>query len=736
MSGANSELAAVLVLRDEMSAPLAKVRAELDKVSGAFKGIQAQANQAMKPLAAVGEKTSAAVEKMTGGFARSERAQGVFIRSIGSMSTRLLSAGYAFDQLGRNMQGAFGSGMQTATQSLGSFVTMMAAMPTPMGAALAGVTAFATAFAGVSKEIAEIEERSKKLQAGLARNIGRANDANAQKDFVAAKMDAEGKTPDEIRIIQARAEQETRLLGIYEQQRRFQQELHLIEETRRNRGNLDAEKRVELLQKIAKAQELVNILSRQGMNADIGARMSLDKLKKELEDFDKAAKKTGERAVFLGGELSRLAGNEEEAREALEQFNAELENEEKLKAYYEDLEKLQGQFDLVGQKADAGLVTPLKAAEEKLEIIKKKMEVILAAGDRAPNGGVFLAQTEIERQGAEFEAGNLQAWEDQLKEDEKRKKKAQDDLAKASAAFRDQWVDLFDYIGQGFSDVFADAVVEGKSMTKGLGALFKDLQKSIIKMLMDSALGSMFRSAGGAFAGTVGAAFGFGGAPAQGQQQGSNVNVQNGNQAPGAPMFSMGGGNGWAAAGIGAGTAVGGYAMNRGISQGNVGMSTAGGALTGAMIGTAILPGIGTAVGALVGAAAGAWLGSEAKEEEAKMKERQHDLDEEAQRAHEAMVEKAKGLIKLHVRSSLGGGLATEEAMADVSKLFSNDISAEEVEQFGAENVVSRQAEIESQAGAQVTNNIAVTAHVGGQFDVQRLAESLGYFIRRSIPGA
>jgi hypothetical protein len=556
---------------------------------------------------------------------------------------------------------------------------------------------------------------------------------------------AEGKPPKQIRTIQEIAANESRLLEIYKQQRQFSQELQVIEQARANRGNLNDQKRLELLQKIAKAQELVDVLSKVGGPADgaIGARMSLANLKKELEDLDKATKKEGERVVYLNEQLGRLSANETEAADAARELHDELEGQKALDEYYKDLEKLGDESELLGKKLEAGLVTPLEAAKGQLEIIERKMGVILAAGDRAPNGGVFLAQTETERQGAQYEADALAEWERVNGEREKANEKAKKQLEQMGEQLREQWVGIFDQLGQGFSDVFADALVDGKDMAKGLRDVFRDLQKSLIRMVTDTALGGFFRQAGGAFAGTMGATFG---APAPGQAPGQppsvNINNQQGKSVTSnVSAFSFGnlgaGGNTMMGLASGVGAAAGGYVMNRGVQRSDPTMSAAGGALAGASLGAVFGP-VGIVVGALAGAALGWYSGNEAKEEEEKMKERQREMDEAARLEHERMVEKAKGLIKLHVRTNMGGGLATEEAMADVSKLFSGDISAEEVEQFGAENVVARQAEIEQGARSMDIGGISinVNASVSGSYDVQRLAEDLGYHVTRQIQAA
>jgi hypothetical protein len=335
-----------------------------------------------------------------------------------------------------------------------------------------------------------------------------------------------------------------------------------------------------------------------------------------------------------------------------------------------------------------------------------------------------------------------------------------EDLSRVTMNFRERWGEMFSTMKDGFSDAVARMITEGKSLRESMKVLFKDIKYQFFRMITDMVMNQVFKQ----FAMTIGSIIpgfniggGGGGAPgAPGATGRTGVAMS----APGAgagtgpslgaPAIQMAapaggmagawglgaGANPYLGAGVAVGGAVGGYVMNRGVQSGNMTQGVAGGALMGAAMGAVFGP-VGMVVGALAGAAMGYFGASEAKEEEEKMKERQRAAEEEARRRHEEMVEKAKGLIKMHIRNNMSGGLATEEAMKDISGLFSGDISAEEVEKFGAENVVARQGEIERASTVDVGGvSIQVSANVSGQYDVQRLAEDLGYHLSRSIRSA
>lgn len=336
------------------------------------------------------------------------------------------------------------------------------------------------------------------------------------------------------------------------------------------------------------------------------------------------------------------------------------------------------------------------------------------------------------------------------------------ELTEATINYKERWGEVFNTMKDGFSDAVAGMIAEGRSLNDSLKVLFKNIKYQFIRMITDMVMNAVFKQ----FASTlmsiipgIGGAMGGGGtaAPGMNASRGVGGNAGGGGgggssgfTAPGtsgATVVPQGGiganwgitsntGNALMGAGIAVGGAAGGYVMQRGVEKANPAMSAAGGALAGAAMGAVFGP-VGMVVGAIAGAALGYFQGNEAKKEEEKMKERAREQEEEARRQHEAMVEKAKGLIKMHVRNNMGGGLATEEAMKDVSGLLSGDISAEEVEKFGAENVVARQAEIERQANVDVGGiSVSVNATVSGGYDVQRLAEDLGYYLSGSIKSA
>jgi hypothetical protein len=685
MSNQNqSELGATLVLEDRMSGPLQKAAAELDRVGKSFEQLQRKAQAAMKPLQSSVSAVAAGSGQMATGFNRAEAAQTRMLARSARLATALYGLQTISQTLGRNFEGGeFGRGLKAGMDGLTTFGSIVTIMPNKLGlvvGGLAGLTVGLSGAFGPSESlrkslaaVAESLESIRKNRSALA-EAGERNRIEA-----GVRADTGRPMTDVEKVERERDRVQADLVAL----KRLKEQLDAAP----LRARLDDPEFGKNMERIREIEALTEKL--RGLNSQL---KDLDETAKQMKALDEVATK-----------VRALNQQSEDAKTKLE----------------------------------AGLIEPLEEAELQLKLTEKAVEELFAArelmGEERFKDAFDHLANEAKTQRAKIEGTKAQA---------DLQKKMQRDAERAMEQWQAQWVGFFDSIGQGFADVFADAIVQGKSMTKGLQGLFKDLQKSLIRMLMDTALGGMFRSAGAAFAGTMAPAFGVpaagGGHPGQAPGQPPSVNIQQQAQQ-GISAFSFGsaGGSSYMGAAVGVGTAAGGYVMQRGVEKGSPWVGAAGGALAGAAMGAVFGP-VGIVVGAIAGAALGYFAADDAKKEEEKMKERQREQEEAARLEHERMVEQAKGLIKMHIRTNYSGGLATEEAMGDISKLFSGDVSAEEVESFGAENVVARRGEIESQAAGVDVGGITINvqAHVAGQWDVQRLAESLGYHVQRQIQSA
>jgi uncharacterized membrane protein len=199
---------------------------------------------------------------------------------------------------------------------------------------------------------------------------------------------------------------------------------------------------------------------------------------------------------------------------------------------------------------------------------------------------------------------------------------------------------------------------------------------------------------------------------------------------------------------ISAGGVVGGVAGTAAGVAGVMGSTSAGsgavsGAMAGAALGTMIMPGIGTAVGAVVGALAGAVMGSRNKRRKRKAKRR---AEAAALAALIAKRTEAAKVFKQGIRAKMGGGLATTGATDEISKLFSGDVTADEIGAMGptaADDILAGRSAVEKLTAnqSQTVNmgapQISVSVgSVASSYDAQKLAEDIGFHLQASIQAA
>ena len=668
----SSQLEAVLVVRDEMSGPLQRAKGEITKLGAAFSSLQQKASASLKTLTTGTASAADSTSALAASFGRAEVSQARLVSRFARLTAAIVGLDTLTRALGNTLgRGDLGQGVKVATDALGVFAGTVAIMPNKIGLAVGAVAGLGIAFSGL---------------------VGPSAD-------VAAALDAVNKRLDKLRAARAGLEQSGNRSNI---ENKIRQGAGF--------GATDLERvtaeRARLLEKAVGLQEELDLVVKDPALILAGGPLSgktLDGLRKELAETEAALKGVADKVKELEADTARNKG--------LDELTGKVKT-------------LWAEADLAKVKLEAGLISPVEAAEVALKATESAIKDLIAARDLLSEADFNESMGDL-TETAKKEKAKLEG----LKAQEKQQKQIADEMERAAEAFRQQWVGIFEDLKSGFSEVFADALLDGKDFAKGLGSIFKELQRSMIKMVLETSLGGMFRAGGNSLAAAMG-----GGGGGVGGGAGGSVNTSSASGFLG--LGGGGGGGSLAGLGIGVGTAAGGYVMNRGIQTASPGTSAAGGALAGAAMGAVFGP-VGIVVGAIAGAALGWYQGNEAKKEEEKMKAAAAEQAAEAERQHKAMVEKAKGLIKMHIRNNYAGGLGTEEAMKDISGLFSNDISAEEVEKFGAENVVARQSEIEGAAGMQVSvGGITVNAQVSGDYDVSRLAESLGYHLQRSIQSA
>jgi hypothetical protein len=456
---------------------------------------------------------------------------------------------------------------------------------------------------------------------------------------------------------------------------------------------------------------------------------------------------------------------------------------EKVDLTLNKLEELKAAIGAVSGTAKKAAATPVLSASAALDDLLRLGGEATNAG---PNGKVSDAEREIRMKEASLRS-KLQAFQEetgikvtteQLRQlaiaaqqgDESLKKMLDDikrmaeadpftgfelaiyDLSKASYSFRDAWTGIFNDLKSGFSDMFANAIEGTDSFSNGFKKAMKSLKHDLIKMFTDFATSSLFQSAGGGLLGMLGLGGGVSGAPGSTTGPGSNNMAQQGTNIAGQALSSGGvtmsnfttalGGVGMSAGSLGAvaGLGAAGTALAvSGVSNGNVTQGTVGGIVAGASMGAivgSIIPGLGTVAGAVIGGIIGGvtgYLGSSRKKRKKAREAARHAA--EALAAYNAAIAKARVVLKQDIRNKMGGGLATEEAASDYGRLFSGDLSADEIMAFGDPAAVAAKA---SEVNRQTNVNapITVNAQITGSYDVAVLAQELSYHLQNQMGGS
>ncbi len=336
---------------------------------------------------------------------------------------------------------------------------------------------------------------------------------------------------------------------------------------------------------------------------------------------------------------------------------------------------------------------------------------------------------------------------------------------------------LFSFMQEGFTNVFDQVIFEGRKFSDTMRDMVNGLVREIVRALTRKVTGNIIASLfGGGGAASTGAniATGIGGATSLVQSAFSAPSprrvVSPASTAAGAAAGAVGGVGGVAGGGGGGVNILGGVGVTGAIT----GVSSiaaqmvqqraaeeaaaaaaageeAGTGETAAAIGAGVAPLIGAAfgpIGAVIGGIAGIALGAVSADRAKRRAKRAAKKARAAQAAGgltpdqvESRRKEAANLIKTAVRTQLGGGLATPEAVESVSKLFTGDISPEEIEAFGgAGPIVGAKRSIEDMANINNINVgapvITVNANVSSQMDIQQLADDLGFLLQGSIQAA
>lgn len=780
MSGEQQTLSVVLQLQDRMSSrmgqPIQAVKQMGTSVSTMGKAFS-NANANMSAIGMQAVQVGSSMRKASADVELMDRRHTKLALRLGMMVGRMAAVQIATAELGS----AFGSGsklgkgIEHVVGAFGKFAATALLIPGPIGIAIGALTAMVSVYqtlTGISKEA---EAQIKKTNAALAANAQKVASATGTRQ-AAAMLD-----PTPLGNIRRSIDFERENV---ERNLQFAQQSRVVADTSRSDFTANLEKIKRLNAELAAAGERLNALGK--VNAPFmgqalaQASGEVDRLKAEL--------------MAANEQQLKLSDTTRKAEKDVENFTKQAENSAKSFQELKLDETFQAVYDSILKSEGAlidGLITPLEAAENAAkEAEKALMALIEAQYELDPDKYKELldqvkklkadSARRIEEQRMEAEAlKSSSEWADRTNEATKEltaeftkagmavpkeqvramaeavadgrvsvnqlvadMERARDtdpfmgfqmalqDFQKDVLNFRSIWNSVFNTMEASLSRAFEQMIADGKSWKDAMKGFAEDMKRTFIRMLADIAAKAVMQNILGAIIGGGTTANGVGGVvnSSTGSQsislasQGSNVLAS----ALGGGQQTMG--TGTASGGITAGNVVGavagGAAGVAGVASAQTGTSGAiSGAMAGASIGALLGP-IGMAAGAVIGAIAGGIIGNRARKKANKKKNKAKWAAWNAQ---------AKELKK-RILTTMGGGLATQEATAEISRLFSGDVTGQDIRMMQANpnyfttgpgaNPAGGQAGPVTNVGAPVVN--ITVGSIASTYDVQKLAEDVG----------
>lgn len=425
---------------------------------------------------------------------------------------------------------------------------------------------------------------------------------------------------------------------------------------------------------------------------------------------------------------------------------------------HKDIDSTSADLDGFNKKIQDALANIRKNGEEGAAAVKKTAQGLFGGGGNNVN---FMSERDFYK----LQKAGEKEVENQKKRNEEAKK-AREEYEKIAAMdpwggfnlaleeaiknlgnFRDLFSNVIDSVTRSMSNAFEKMMTDGRHWKDAMRDFFGNIKQSFIKMIADIMAQQAVKQLAMLMLGVTSTA----GTGLPGQSNLSTDMAVNqaalGGQQLAAGQAGGGGPGMLAPIGMGVGLAVG----TAGEQRGNVGQSTAGYAMAGLMAGAQIgsLAGpVGTAIGAIVGglggAAYGFMSGSKAREE---AKKAEADEEAAANEAAEQLEEQRKAaamVLKTSISTQLGGGLATPEAMDAASKLFSGDVTSQDIADMGpgaAASILSQAGMVNMMAANQGQINVGApvinvqVGQIASSYDAQKLAEDLGFHFVAAIQG-
>jgi hypothetical protein len=455
------------------------------------------------------QKSTTEVTKSASAHDRHDGVSHRLIRRTETLAIRMVALGYAMQGIGEHF-GKVNPAAEGFKQMVEGIGLGIAIFPGAMGAAGGAVLGVVTALVKLSKEISEIEEKSKKLieasnktQAKVAGKVGR---TEAERGLIAgdeAATDALNST-----------EAKQRYLHTEELKAELEQDY-----TRKVNELEQVQKKVEELRMRNAAADAKAIRDNTQLG-DIGPRTRREEELKKAEEATKKLRLETEQLKTSVDELNQTGLVQLFQLDALEQKAADAKA---LKTYNAELTKLNGELRANEESEKAGNKTGLQAAEQRLTIeqqilsLKQKNIDLLAGGrvgyNRADQDAEIKAQKDkvaLTQQNLDFEKELIMIKKDdaeftksaneaEKKQIEERNKQIEGEHKEIASAGADLVTGLIDGLAKGTLNIrqfFGEFLLKiGESIVQAL--VLKAIMSSLTAVGFNAGGSVQGRNAGG-----------------------------------------------------------------------------------------------------------------------------------------------------------------------------------------------------------------------------------------------
>jgi hypothetical protein len=779
-------LSVLLQLKDQMSAQMGQVTGTVKDLNKELSDLTVKAEDGGKSFSGISDRAKEAskhVEAAGSSFDGLTKKQTKMIFNLGIMAAKMGAASIAMNTLSESAgDNKLGKSIGEVVGALGKFAMIATLMPGPIGLVIGSVTAAVSIFKAMKKESVEAAESLKKFKeeyAALKEESFRETGKFMAKRSVSSQADQlrmEIRAKDEINQSYLERQYEEKA-KIGEKQDILRAKLSKVSEESPEGYGFRSQLFV-LASELRIVDSAIEeaIKTKKEFDRELSDIDSIEAMNKSMTSLDKTAAETA-LALELGL-ITPLAASAKMAEIATDRLIALSKVKDRMspddfKLTAEGLKRGEtsakashAMEDLISEGTKTNKIIQENDVKRTYEI-RKEVSNITAEFNRA---GISINASREEMEGFAAAAldGKVNVGEFIRQLEEARDhdffggmKKGIEDVSSGLLNFRHIFGSMFQDIQSGMSNAFEEAIGNVHKWKDAMSGFADSMKKTFIKAIAEMASQSVMKNLLGGFSALFGGSSqgGYSGGGQSGMGRPSGNSSLSGGLGVGAIAGGFSGAIGQAGdmgtagasgyeglaggdfSGV-AGGVVGGAAGIAGVMGAkNAGQGAMSGAMAGAALGTMVFPGIGTVVGLAVGAIAGAFMGNRNKR---RIKRAKRRAEAYARMIQLQQAGEAAQLFKTATRTRMGGALALPEATDEVSKLFSGDVTGQEMLDMGpgvVESILGQKQAIQSQAANNAINmgspiiNVSVGS-IASSYDAQKLAEDLGFHLTASIQSA